>query len=71
VNEATFTHTQFKTPVTVYADLVFAVGYMPTMKSVCLIATGGAAVPVEGTVEEVQAKITQAKKANTNPQGKE
>jgi hypothetical protein len=61
VTEVTFTHTQFKTPVTVYAELIFAVCYMPNFKSVALVGNGGAAVPVEGEIEEIKQKITAAK----------
>lgn len=56
-----FIHTQFNTDVTLYADMVFAVVYMPTMKSTAIISTGGAAVPVTDTQEEAIRKISAAK----------
>jgi hypothetical protein len=57
MTEIEFIHAQFKTPVVVYRELVFAVLYAPAMKSVVLTATGGAAIPVEGSLEQVKAKI--------------
>lgn len=63
LTELTFTHTQFDTPVTVYAELIFAVCYMPNFKSVAIVGNGGAAVPVKGELEEIKQKITAAKEA--------
>ena len=60
-----FTHTQYQTPVSVWVDHVMAVVYMPAMKSAALVAQGGAAIPVEGSYEQVKKKIADAKQGTT------
>jgi hypothetical protein len=64
MSELEFTHMQFKKPVIIYVDQVFAVCFAPTMNSVVLIASGGAAIPVEGELEEVNNRVSQAKLAH-------
>ncbi len=67
-----FTHSNYQQPVLVYPTEVFAVLYMPTMKSVALLAKGGAVVPVAGTIQEIEEKVTAAKHAATRkPKAKE
>ncbi len=58
-----FTHTQFKTEVILYVEKVIGVFFAPTANSVVVLGDGGAAVPVEGTIEEVDKKIQDAKTA--------
>lgn len=60
-----FIHTQFNTEVIVYTDQIFCAMIAPTMKSVVLVAPGGASVPVLGTLEEVTKKIETAKNQTT------
>jgi hypothetical protein len=60
-----FTHTTFKNKVYLYPQEVFAVTYMPTFQSVAIISKGGAAIPVQGTLDEVTKIITAAKQPLT------
>lgn len=63
MSELEFTHSAHNTPVTVYAELVYAVMYLPTMKSVVLVGPGSTAIPVVGTYDEIKEKINAAKAA--------
>jgi hypothetical protein len=65
--EAEFTNSATKQPMTIYANLVFGVTYLPTTKTTALISIGGQLVPVEGTPEEAKEKIRAAKDAANNP----
>jgi acyl-CoA synthetase (NDP forming) len=56
-----FTHTQFNTEVTIYAELVYAVMTAPTLNSTVLVSTGGASVPVTDTVAVALSKLNAAK----------
>ena len=62
MTEVHFVHTQFKTDVVIYKEQVFAVTFAPMQKSVVVVAVGGAAVPVEGSIDEVRNKIQEAGK---------
>ena len=64
MTEIVFTHTQFKSDVVIYADLIFGAMVAPAMKSVVVLGPGGVSVPVEGTLPEVLEKIRAAKSAS-------
>jgi hypothetical protein len=60
-----FTHTAYKSDVVVYADQVFAVFFLPAMKSVVLIGPGSTAIPVDCSIDEANEKILAAKAAKS------
>lgn len=61
-----FTHSNLKTPVYVFAELVVAVYFLTTNNTTAILGNAGALIPVEGTVEEVTKQIELAK-ANNKP----
>ncbi len=68
MNTVTFTHSIFNTDVVLFADAVYGAVYAPTQKSTVVIASGGASVPVLGTVEEAIRTIAAARAAAKPPQ---
>jgi hypothetical protein len=60
ITPVVFTHTTFKSDVIIYAEQVFAVFFAPTMKSVCILGPGGAAVPVDCSIDEANEKLQAA-----------
>ena len=66
-NPIQFTHFDFNTPVYVYPELAGFVLYTPVKGCVVIIA-GGAPCPVQGTLEEVTQKLTEAKSKGQNAQ---
>lgn len=60
--------TTLNQPVFVYPDDVVAITFLDKYKTASLIMVGGASIPVQGTLEEIEATITAAKNAaNNNP----
>lgn len=56
-----FTHSDFKSPVFVYPEAIGATLFAPTKNTVVIVLSGGAPIPVEGTLDEVTKQITDAK----------
>jgi hypothetical protein len=64
----TLMQTKWRQPITFFTEHIFAVTYLPEMKSVVVVGPGNAHQPVEGTLEEVVESIKQAKlKGNDAP----
>jgi hypothetical protein len=60
-----FKHSNLKTDVFVFPELVAAVYFLATNQTTAILSNAGALIPVEGTVEEVTKQITAAKKPAT------
>jgi hypothetical protein len=56
-----FTHSNLKTAVYVFPELVAAVYFLATNQTTAILSNAGALIPVEGTVEEVTKAIEAAK----------
>lgn len=69
MNPVKFVHSNLKTDVFVFAELVAAVYFLKNNNTTAILSNGGALIPVEGTVEEVTKQI-EAAKAPKKPKGK-
>ncbi len=70
MNAVKFIHSNLKTEVNVFAELVIAVYYLSSNQTTAILGNAGALIPVEGTVEQVTKAIETAKTSTKKSKGK-